>query len=55
MIATFVMLHLVGCALAQPRGAKPIEPEMPCQQSIYSLPCLRFSHESGPCPANYPR
>ena len=34
------------------RGAKPLEPGMPCQQSIYSLACPRFSHEGRRCPAN---
>ena len=27
------------------QGARLIEPGMPCQQSIISLPCPRFSHE----------
>ena len=34
------------------RGARPLEPGMPCQQSIYSLACPRFSNEGRRCPAN---
>src|ERR1700694_5275285 len=53
MIATFPKLHFDGWAgLSQ--GARRIEPGMPCQQSINSLPCLRFSHESGPMPRQLP-
>src|SRR5258705_11186078 len=44
MIATFPKLPFDGWAgLSQ--GARRIEPGMPCQQSINSLPCPRFSHE----------
>jgi hypothetical protein len=51
MIATFLMLHLEGRGINTAQGSKPIEPDMPCKQSIYSLSCLRFSHESGHAPA----
>jgi hypothetical protein len=38
--------------LRRSQGANLIEPAMPCQQSINSLPCPRFSHEGRRCPAN---
>ncbi len=40
--------------LRRRRGAG-IEPGEPCQQSINSLPCPRFSHERSRCPASYRR
>src|SRR5258705_2868082 len=52
MIATFPKLPFDGWAgLSQ--GARRIEPGMPCQQSINSLPCPRFSHK-GTMPRQLP-